>query len=221
MAKATTTDWSFTRETVQFLTDLKANNERQWFAAHKPIYDEIVKPQAETFCDLMAAELEAMTKVPHRSKLFRIYRDVRFSKDKTPYNAHVHISFFPEGRRGFWFFGLDPERLVVGAGAMDFDKASLTDYRAAVAGDNGKKIAATVAKLLKAGYRMHDPELKKVPREYDADHPRGDLLRRKGLAMWKDIGTAKAATRKDMIGYSRDSFKALKPVNDWLAEQLS
>lgn len=214
--------WCFPQETIKFLTDLRANNNRDWFAANKPVYEHALKNPAVAFCNLMVPELDALSGQQHSSKVFRIFRDVRFSKDKTPYKAHIHISFYREntqpGPPG-WFFGLDPDRLVIGAGIFAFDKADLETYRDRVAGPDGTKLAALLGRLTKKGIRMEDPELKRVPRGFDADHRHADLLRRKGLTLWWELGNAKLASKPTLVADCRSAFRTLKPLVDWLAAE--
>ena len=106
--------------TVEFLAALRSHNDRDWFAAHKADYEDHLKYPAEQFAAALASELAAATGKPHDYRIFRIHRDVRFAKDKTPYSAHLHISLSPEGgcREGgpVWMFGLDPDGLNLGAG---------------------------------------------------------------------------------------------------------
>ncbi len=108
------------RDTTRFLTQLRANNDRQWFEAHKADYEVHVKLPGEAFARALANELEAAMGAPHEYRIFRVHRDVRFSKDKTPYNAHLHISFSPDGgcKEGgpAWMFGLDPDGLTLARG---------------------------------------------------------------------------------------------------------
>jgi sugar phosphate isomerase/epimerase len=107
------------RDTIDFLGRLRVNNDRQWFEAHRTDYDAHVKRPGEAFASALAGQLEAATGEPHDCRIFRIHRDVRFSKDKTPYNAHLHISFSPDGgcKEGgpAWMFGLDPDGLTLAA----------------------------------------------------------------------------------------------------------
>jgi uncharacterized protein (TIGR02453 family) len=91
----------FPRETIQFLADLKANNDRAWFAEHRDVYEREVRAPSEIFVATIEGELEAAFGWPFASKMFRVHRDVRFSKDKSPYNAHVHVAFtFSPGAEG-------------------------------------------------------------------------------------------------------------------------
>lgn len=211
----------FPDETAAFLNGLKANNNRQWFAANKPLYERSVKRPAEQFCAAVADGLQALTGTTHRSKIFRIHRDLRFSRDKTPYNAHLHISFIPEGESlspPCWFFGLDPDRLTLGAGLFAFDKPSLEAFRRRVAGKDGSALAERLRSLERDGIRLGKPELKRLPAGYPPDHPRADLLRRKSLAVWQDLGDGHAATSPQIVKTCLASFARLKPVYDWLLE---
>lgn len=81
----------FTTETLEFLEQLKHNNNRDWFQQNKSVYDTSVKNPAKAFAIAMEGELERLCGEPHKAKIFRINRDIRFSKDKTPYNSHIHI----------------------------------------------------------------------------------------------------------------------------------
>ena len=84
----------FPKEGLKFLASLKRNNRREWFTQHKSLYQEAVEAPAKAFAFEMEEHLATLTKRPMSGKVFRISRDVRFRKDKTPYNTHVHMSFF-------------------------------------------------------------------------------------------------------------------------------
>ena len=114
----------FSAETLHFLTDLRSNNSRDWFQANRARYDAHVAGAAQGFGDALAAELQRLAGRPVTPKLFRLHRDLRFSKDKTPYNAHVHMSFSAGGPFA-WLVGIDPGGLVLGYGALGFDAALL------------------------------------------------------------------------------------------------
>lgn len=210
--------WHFSPETVSFLNDLKANNNREWFMANKADFEASVQKPAEFFCMLMSERLQAMTGRPHTPKIFRVYRDVRFSKDKTPYNAHLHISFAPEGTKmPAYFFGLQPENLTLGAGTFGFDPGGLETYRHRVMGRDGGKLQAIIDTLKSGGYRLGEPALKKVPRGLPADHPRAELLRHKGLAAWYDFPDTSAATSGDAVTLCAGKFAQLQPLLNWLS----
>jgi len=119
----------FPKEGLTFLAKLKRNNTREWFTKHKPLYQETVEAPAKAFAFEMEELLATLTKRPMSSKVFRIYRDVRFSKDKTPYNTHIHMSFFSTdgntgecGAQPAFHFGLEPKKLTLGIGNFGFPK---------------------------------------------------------------------------------------------------
>lgn len=177
-------------ETVRFLAELRDNNDRDWFARHKNRYEQVLKHPGEAFAATMAEELSAWRGASHDYRIFRIHRDVRFSKVKTPFNTHLHISFSAGGgcKNGapIWMFGLDPDGVTLGAGIFAFSNAQLDRWRTLCAGPAGARLASTLAALAQDDIRLSDPELKRVPAPYLADHPCGTDLRRKGLTAWID-----------------------------------
>lgn len=209
---------SFPKDTVEFLTALKKNNDRNWFSLNKNEYERAVKRPAERFCDEMTMRLQRLTGVEHGSKIFRIHRDVRFSKDKTPYNTHLHITLTPRTNEQFpsaWFFGLDTGSIAFGTGFMMFDKARLEAYRTVVDGDNGEDLVTLLDRLRKDSVRIGEPELKRVPAPFPRDHQHAELLRHKSLSAWVDIGDPLAASRPDFANFAEASFKRLTPLFSW------
>lgn len=214
---SSSSDWHFDDDTVRFLNDLKVNNNRDWFQANKATFETVYKQPAEFFCQLMAERMSEAFGDSYTPKLYRIYRDVRFSKDKTPYNAHLHISFSPVGQKmPAFFFGLQPENLVLGAGTFGFQGGVLDAYRQRVLGSDGADLQSIVDALADKGYRLSEPALKRVPRGLPADHPRTDLLRHKGLAAWFDFPDASHATSPKLFETCLDKFSDLKPLVEWL-----
>jgi len=211
-------------ETMGFLRELRANNDRTWFNAHKADYERVYKAPAEAFTAEIRPRLEALAGVPLGGKVFRIHRDVRFSKDKSPYNTHLHLGFQATRipgeprRRGGFYFGLEPDSLALGVGAFDFGPADLERYRKAVADDvEGEELAELLTRL---GPRQYEPDLKRVPAPYAADHPRGELLRRKGLNAWRDLDDEALIASPDLADAVMAEFGALDAVNLWLTEVL-
>ncbi len=206
----------FTSDTLKFLRDLKANNSRDWFNDNKAWYGAAWKAPAEAFIKSMCFRLQIETDAPHDAKLFRIHRDVRFSKDKTPYNSHLHILFRREGSQAGLFFGLQTDRLVLGAGMMGFDKGQLAAYREAVGGAAGDTLKRDLDQLLDDGGRMNDPELARIPKPYDKAHPRGDLLRRKSLTIWYDHDDPSRVENPDLIDLCATRYATYQPLSEWL-----
>ncbi len=212
---------AFDTDAIAFLEDLNANNNREWFTANKARYDTSLRRPATAFSEQICDHLRDLTGTPYRHKLFRINRDLRFSRDKTPYNTHLHLSFTPDLDRAsppVWMFGLGLDYLTVGCGVFGFDKTGLEHYRSRVAGPEGAAIARTVDDLAAAGFRLPAPELKRVPAPHDADHPRAMLLRRKGLIAWHDFPDRHMVTRPGLVETCLGVYRQLMPIYDLLAD---
>ncbi len=183
-----------------FFAELAANNTKEWYEPRKEFYKAEIKKPAELMADLFAEELSRMTGKTHGSKLFRIHRDVRFSKDKTPYNPHLHLLWSQPGGGAapVFFFGAAHEYTILGVGIMDLRGDTLTRYRRMIDA-RGDEIADAIAE---AGREIDatvsdwgPPPLKRVPKPYDENHPQAGLLKRKALALtaplpegWKVAG---------------------------------
>ena len=210
----------FTDETLAFLSGLKANNARAWFDENRKTYEAAVKAPAKAFSEVMAGELERLTSAAHKPKIFRINRDLRFSKDKTPYNTHVHISWLPaaggDGAPAF-MFGLSPEYCTVGCGLFEFPGPMLETYRETIAGAGGDDLGRTIDELTEDGFRVSDPALKRLPASFPADHPRAGLALHKGLVLWHDFDSPQAATEPDIMARCLGHFERLLPFRRFLS----
>ncbi len=179
---------------AEFFKKLAKKNERPWFVAHKAEFEEGWNAPMKL---LLADVREAIDGAyPHcdldEPKVFRIFRDVRFSKDKSPYKTHIG-GYIPLRRAGkkatdapmALYFHVGDKELFGGAGYYMMEPESLERFRSAVADDKrGKELEKLLAALVKKGFIVGEHEmLKRVPKGYEADHPRGDLLRRKGLVV--------------------------------------
>jgi uncharacterized protein (TIGR02453 family) len=211
----------FTDATLDFLVGLKTNNTRDWFASNRNTYDACVKKPAKAFAELMAGELESLAGIAHKLKVFRINRDVRFSKDKTPYNSHIHISWLPvdaaDGPPAF-MFGLSPDYCTVGCGVFEFSRTSLETYRKAIATSRGDDLGHMLKALKADGFRLQEPALKRVPPGFPADHPWVELALHKGIAVWFDFEGPCDATRPDIMVRCLTRFTELLPLWRFLRE---
>ncbi|WP_158284770.1 TIGR02453 family protein [Oricola cellulosilytica] len=211
----------FPRETLDFLEQLKANNDREWFSGHKNAYASAVKKPATALAEIVAGELERLTGQPHRPKLFRINRDLRFSKDKTPYHTHIHISWLPvEEGDGFpvWMFGLSPEYCTVGCGVFEFPRNVLDIYRKKIAAELGDDLGRMLDRLRHDGFRIGEPALKRVPAGFPDDHPYVELALHKGIVAWRDLEGPEAATQPDLVSRCVTEFAKLVPLWRFLRE---
>ncbi|WP_294222986.1 TIGR02453 family protein [uncultured Shimia sp.] len=197
-----------------FLNTLADNNSKDWFAGHKTTYESQLKSPALALLDTVSASLERQTGQVPSTKLFRPHRDVRFSKDKTPYHLHLHMlwSTPPTG----FFFGIGRDYLSVGGGIMGLDKDKLTRWRTLVDGASGTKIASALDDLQASGARMDDAELKRVPAPFDKDHPQAALLKRKSCTVWFDFDESEI-TKGSLVSQIETAFQKLQPLNQLLS----
>ena len=162
-------------EALDFYDGLAADNTKTYWTEHKGVYDDkVLRPMTD-----LAEELAAEFGEP---KIFRPYRDVRFSRDKTPYKIHIGAVIGGSG-----YVQLSAEGLGAGAGMWEMNPDQLARYREAVASDRpGAELEEIIAEVEKADITIHGHgALKSAPRGYPADHPRITLLRYKGLTAWK------------------------------------
>ena len=196
-------------EAVEFYEGLEADNSKVYWQQHKAVYDHAVKAPMEELLAELAGEFGA-------GKIFRPYRDVRFSADKTPYKTNCSATV------GDGYLALFAEEFTMASGLYMAEPAELARYRAAVDAEaSGAELAGIVAVLHKAGYQITAADvLKSAPRGYPKDHPRIELLRHKGIAMTKTwpvgewLGTRKA---KDRVVAA---LRAAEPLNKWLGRHV-
>lgn len=200
-------------EALQFLNDLQANNNREWFTEHRKTYETFIKTPTRDLAALLNEIVGELTGTAHKAKIFRINRDIRFSRDKTPYNSHVHLSFSPtQGSSAAWMFGWSTRYLTLGCGTFEFDKEKLGRFHDHVAGDAGGAFENLVGELTANGVRFDEPALKRVPTGFPSDHPRALLLRRKGLMGWIDLEGPDMAILPNLVDSCRTTFEHLLPL---------
>ncbi|MEM9589510.1 MAG: DUF2461 domain-containing protein [Planctomycetota bacterium] len=190
-------------ELFDFLEDLQANNDRDWFAENKSRYEEVVRePVLELITQLakpMARSAPMLKAVPKKvgGSLMRIYRDTRFSKDKTPYKTNVGISLRHDADGDIHAPGvyvhLATEDCFIGAGCWQPASPTLSAIRRSIDEDPKSWLKARDNKAFRAKYELTGSSLKTAPRDYPKDHPMIEDLRRKDF-----IGIA-PVSRKDLI----------------------
>jgi uncharacterized protein (TIGR02453 family) len=200
-------------EFQRYFIGLELDNSKRYFEANRKTYEEAVKAP-------MVALLASLEDEVGPGKVFRPNRDIRFSKDKSPYKTNIAGIAGMGGHGGY--LSLDARGLTVAAGRYDLTTEQLNKYRKKVAADStGAPLAAIVAKLEKAGYGIGGEALKRVPAGLPQDHPRARLLRHKILYIYKNFGLqpwlGSSAARKHIVKV----WNAAEPLNDWLKRNAS
>jgi uncharacterized protein (TIGR02453 family) len=192
-------------EAVEFFEGLEADNSKAYWQAHKETYDTVVRPPMEA----LLAELEPEW---GEGRIFRPYRDVRFSADKSPYKTNIAAMIGPR------YVQLTADGLSAGAGMWEMAPDQLERYREAVDQErSGSALEDIVATIHGNGAEtMGHSVLKTAPKGYPKDHPRIELLRYKGIVAWREwpvdswLGTKRARDRVAEL------FRAAEPLNAWL-----
>ena len=201
---------------LQFFHGLKRDNSKAYFEAHRQVYEEQVRQPMEA----LLGELEQDLGQPDiEAKIFRLNRDLRFSPDKRPYKEHLG-AYLSSPRAGGVYLQVSDDGLYVAMGSHEMAPDQLTRYRDAVAGKEGEKLNRIVTALVADGYQVTEPSFKRVPAGYPADHPRGDLLRCKGLMAsrnWKPGPWLHTVEAKERL---RAAIKDSKPLTSWLDTQV-
>ncbi len=217
----------FPRGLPAFFAALGRHNERAWFEAHRDAYEQQVLAPARRFVTAMgerlAGEVPGICAVPQVDQsIFRLHRDVRFSKEKQPYKTHLGIFLWEgDGKKmacpGF-YLQLSAEQILVGGGRYQFTPEELSTYREAV--DNPRRGAA-LQRILQQGQQqlgevMGAEGYKRVPAGYDKDHPRAELLKRKGVVLGQQGPLPEAIFGPGAVDYVYDRFAKMLPLHRWL-----
>jgi len=219
----------FSADTATFIQDLRANNDKLWFAANKARYEASVLEPSRAFVAAMGARLRAIAPGLHAEpkvnrSLFRIHRDVRFARNKSPFKTNVGVWLWEgNGARmdcsGFYVH-IEPPTLMLGVGIHVFPKPHMEFWRETVDDErHGSAIAGIVDALRSEGrYAVGGEHYKRIPRGYDRDHPRAELLKHNGLFGSIEMPIPEAFTSRDFVELCAGHFEAMLPLHRWLLD---
>ncbi len=204
-----------------FLNELKENNNRDWFQEQKKRFKEEDTQLKEFFTELM--EGLNKTDVIDKMKVFRIYKDVRFSKDKTPYQTHRSVSFSraTEKLRGGYYLRIEPGATMMAGGFFQPNSEDLKRIRKEFemdAGEINEIINDTTFKRLFG--TLEGDEVKTAPRGFDKNHPAIDLIRKKSFLVTRKF-TDKEVLSPDFQEKVLESYLALRPFFDYMSDVLT
>lgn len=216
MQHAAATFQGFHPEAVTFFRGLAADNSKAYWQSHRDAYEQHVREPLLA----LASTLEGAFGTPH---VYRPYRDIRFSHDKRPYKEHMAVSFGGRGPSAAAgrYVQFDPSGLLIGAGAYMMAGEILTSYRRAVDDTNaGEALEHIVATLTDAGYGLEGEVMKRGPRDAAPDHPRSDLLKRKGLFVSRRVGLEPWVFEPEAADRIARVFADAEPLIAWLRLHL-
>ena len=195
---------------LDFYEDLEADNTKTFWTANKSVYDEAVKAPMLELAALLGPEFG-------EGKFFRPYRDIRFSKDKTPYKTHQGVVFHDSKR----YVQISAAGLFVGGGYWHTTSGQVARLRRAVDDDlSGKALEKVLATVAKSGLNVHGEQLTRVPSGFDKEHPRADLLRYKALTCGREFGAPAWLSTKKAHTEIVKAWRSMSPLVDWLDKHV-
>jgi len=212
----------FPKESLQFLKNLKKHNNRDWFAENKPVFTA-AQTDAKAMYAAIRSNLETHDKID-AFKLYRIYRDVRFSKDKTPYQPHFAGSFSRTGAalRGGYYLRIRPGESFLAGGFWEPSKEDLLRIRQELELDATEMRNILSAKKFVShfGGTFESYELKTAPRGFDKTHPDIDLIRKKGFVAVRKFTDAQVLA-PNFLEEVASSFVVLRPFFNYMSDVLT
>jgi uncharacterized protein (TIGR02453 family) len=198
----------FPREATEFFRDLARNNNRDWFQAHKEVYEQACREPLKA----LVAELDPIG----TTRLSRINRDMRFARDAAPYRTHLAAGV---GRN---YINLSAEGLWIGTGMYRPEPPMLQKLRSAIDADKpGRELARIVSVLRRRGYAVDTHEsLNSAPRGFAADHPRIDLLRMKDIFAGKLIKPGPVLASRKSVAAVKKVMDDVHPLSEWLRRHV-
>ncbi|GAA3529349.1 DUF2461 domain-containing protein [Nocardioides daeguensis] len=199
---------------LDFYDDLEVDNTKSFWEAHKDVYTEHVKAPMVALTDALGQEFGA-------AKVFRPYRDVRFAKDKTPYKTHQG-AFVGVGPATGWYVEVAAPGVRVGGGIYEASGVYLARLREAMAEEKtGKVLQRILRDLERGGFEVAGERLKTVPRGYDKEHPRIELLKMKTVLGMRSYGFEPFVHTAELLDRVREDWRRLRPLVTWVADAIA
>lgn len=205
----------FPDEGLMFYEGLEADNSKTYWTQHKAAYDQHVRQPLQALLDELAGEFGP-------AKVFRPYRDVRFSHDKTPYKTHQGAVVHAEGQAtGAWYVEVSADGLRTSGGSWRLESDQVARYRRAVDDDvQGPRLQAEINRLEAAGWTREGDRLIRVPAGFAKDHPRVELLKHKALHASRRWEPADWLHDRRALDVLRDAWREMRALNVWLADNV-
>ena len=219
----------FPKEIVDFFRRLSHNNKKEWFEEHRSDYERFVLGPCRDFVEVMGLRLKDYVPEIHadpriNKSLFKIFRDTRFSKDKTAFKTHMATWFWegsgPRMECSGFYFHLEPTLFIVGAGIYIFPKHLLEKYRLAVVDKKqGAALVQAVEEVKRTGkFDIWGRHYKRTPRGFDPQHPNADFLLFNGLSVGRTMEISDLIHQPELVDFCLDHFREALPIHRWLVD---
>lgn len=217
----------FTRKTFRFLKDLEENNNRDWFNVHKQDYEDLIRTPALDLIEAFEKPLQKFAPefnaIPNKvgGSLMRVYRDVRFSKDKTPYKTNIGIQFRHHMGKDVhtpgYYLHISDQECFIGAGIWRPDSSSLKKIRQLI--DEKPTLWKRARTIRNSEFELSGSTLIRPPRGFDAEHPLLVDLKRKDFIMIQGIGKRDVQS-KDLVAMLAREYRKASPLMRFLCRAL-
>lgn len=223
------TDRYFSKQTFEFLAALAANNNREWFELHQQEYEDLVRTPALDFIGDMSHEMPAISRhflaQPKKmgGSLMRVYRDTRFSKDKTPYKTNIGIQFRHEVGKDVhapgYYLHISPQECFLGVGLWHPETDALFKIRTAILEHGEAWVAARDDATFARHFTLEGDSLANAPRGFAKDHPLLEDLKRKDFIALAPLNPATVSS-KNLRPHVVENFRAAAPMMAFLCKAL-
>ena len=221
----------FPQNTVSFLKKLSKNNSREWFEKNRELYNsDFLEPAINFIIEMgeklftIAPNINAIPKID--KSIFRIHRDVRFSKNKAPYKTNMGLYFWEgPGKKmegSGYYFHLEPKGFGAGAGMYMFSKEHIKKFRDFISiPEKGKELDSIVKKITRKGeYDVGGKKFKKIPRGYDPTSKYSEYFLYNSLYAWYDGKDFNELANVNVVNVILKRFKEMSPLHNWLVKNI-
>jgi uncharacterized protein (TIGR02453 family) len=218
----------FPKKSLDFLKTLRKNNTKEWFETHRSEYDELILEPSRAFVTEMGEHLQALVPTINavakiNGSLFRIYRDIRFSKDKTPIKSRIGIIFWQgTGRRmqsSSFYLHFSPDELFFATGIRGFSQEMLKSYRKYIAVEkNRKALYEIMDKLKRKGYLLPDPRYKRYPKGFDKESRYAELSLMGSVYAYKVFEPQEYLFSQKLVNKAYELYEEMYDLHQWVYE---
>ncbi len=218
----------YSKKGLTFLKELRANNTKEWFELHKHLYETYILEPNRAFVVEMGEHIQALVPtinaIPKiNGSLYRIYRDTRFAKDKTPLKTHSGVIFWQgKGKRTHssnFYTRFTPETCVIGAGIRLFHPEILSAYRAYIKDEKkAERLSQILNSLKKKGYEISEAHYKRLPKGFKSDYPFDELARFNRLVVNKKFPPDEVFYSAELVHRCYSIYEELFELQQWLYE---
>ena len=218
----------FSQEALDFLQEIEQNNTKEWFEANRERYERLILEPSRAFVEEMGEYLMALVStinaVPKiNGSLFRIYRDIRFRKDKRPIKSRIGIIFWQGGGKRMqsssFYLHFDPKTLFFATGIRGFSDETLKKYRNYIHNErNRESLHIVMQSMIEKGYSLPEPKYKCIPREFDKDISYPELTKYASMFAYKEIPLPKAFFTHELCDFAYKIYEDMLPMQEWVYE---